>query len=1312
MTTHPPIENPFPGPQPYRAGDRGRFFGRDEMAYKLEGSILANRCLTVFGPSGAGKSSLVQASVIPSLIEAHDTRVVRVDGWPEGETPTQWLAQAVYGDLGYGTPPEDLAPNAAVFAAAKRAARGSPRPLLVYLDQIEQLLYSNRRSDESDRLFECVSELVELPLRNLRVVLSLREDYLGRFRDRLRDRRRILDHGFRVGPLTVAELTDAVCQAAAAGKPPQTWEPAQMRLLMMQVRVPGQAEADDAEAQSAYAQIVCRALFHARSGGENEQKEPSSNIEAEPIVHQYFETTLAGLGARREAAQRLLEEHLVTADGGRTLRTENELLKVLSSSDLFPILRALESAAILHAEEHQGSRYFELGHDWLAKKVFEERQARERLEEQRRREQEQQEELARQRAEAEAKLKKERAQRRRLRIIAGLSLAVAAMTGGLGFWALVERNEAQEQTRIAKEKTIEAQEQTRIAEEKTIEARDARIMAVFREMRSRGFLSWGIKMLSEVNTPAQRRGWVELASDALAENALVATFSGHRRPLTAATFSPDGKRVLTASLDGTARIYDASGRGNGTELLGHKDAIRWAAFNKDGKRIVTASNDQTARVWDVQHPEKPVVLKGHQGAVTFAGFDAGGDKIVTASDDTTARVWNADGSGTALVLEGHEESVHSAMFNPSTQQIITASDDKTVRIWDEKPGSKPIVLKGHTDAVLYAVPSPDGKKIVSVSSDRTARIWPGDGKGAARILQHKSPVQHAAWSMDGKLIATASADGIVRVWNAEKPNEAIALTGHTSAVTYVAFSADGRYVASASADESVRVWAADGTGIPLVLSGHHAAVQTVTFSPDGTRVLSSAADESRGARNNNTAKIWSVERLKSMPQQHEGVGVPHSAFLGADGQSAVSALGDNTATLWKIYGAGTHVVMKGHEDWVANAALSPDGKHIVTASFDQTLRLWNTEGKEEGVLKGHTAAVRLAVYSPDGKTIVSAADDKTARVWNADGTGESRVLSGHTEWLSSAAFSSDGKKIVTASFDGTARVWNADGSGTPVVLKGHTAEVRCASFSPDGKRVATGSGDRSILIWNADGTDKPLALTGHRAAVNQIAWNPKGTKIASVGNDHAIHVWELAGSRDPIILNPGVPVLEIIFIDEGEKLLVIGVDYSIRTYMIDPNELQKRLKVAHADCIPPDVRVTYLGDTYEVAWKEYADCEAAFGRNAGSMSKEVKLASGVLGASNSIGTLAKVVVLPGDAIVEVDGIVVQRRDGAIDLSGKSGDKRKLRVIKGNVQREWDVTIQETGASPPKLDLNERILGKNSAKGSAEAAPTLTPEEFQ
>jgi hypothetical protein len=156
--------------------------------------------------------------------------------------------------------------------------------------------------EQAAELLEGLERMARNPFRGLQLVLALREDYLGRFRDRARGRHELLEQGFRLGPLTVAEMVEVTSRLVLLGRPEQRWAEPDIRELMLQVRVAGQEAVDAAEVQAAFAQIVCHALWEERTRGSR----ASGPVEAEPLLHRYLEATLEGLGPLRTDARQLL----------------------------------------------------------------------------------------------------------------------------------------------------------------------------------------------------------------------------------------------------------------------------------------------------------------------------------------------------------------------------------------------------------------------------------------------------------------------------------------------------------------------------------------------------------------------------------------------------------------------------------------------------------------------------------------------------------------------------------------------------------------------------------------------------------------------------------------------------------------------------------------------------------------------------------------------------------------------------------------------------------------------------------------------
>ena len=226
------------------------------------------------------------------------------------------------------------------------------------------------------------------------------------------------------------------------------------------------------------------------------------------------------------------------------------------------------------------------------------------------------------------------------------------------------------------------------------------------------------------------------------------------------------RSAYAAALPVLSRAADASTLR--AQLIGHTDDLRSASFSPDGKRVVTASDDKTARVWDADTGKPVGEPMKHGGVVRSASFSPDGKRVVTASADKTARVWDADTGKPVGEPMTHGEAVNSASFSPDGKRVVTASEDKTARVWDADTGKPVGEAMAHGGWVSSASFSPDGRRVVTVSPpDNTARVWDADtGKPVGEPMTHGEAVNSASFSPDGKRVVTMSADKTARIWNA------------------------------------------------------------------------------------------------------------------------------------------------------------------------------------------------------------------------------------------------------------------------------------------------------------------------------------------------------------------------------------------------------------------------------------------------------------------------------------------------------------------------------------------------------------------
>jgi WD40 repeat protein/serine/threonine protein kinase len=585
------------------------------------------------------------------------------------------------------------------------------------------------------------------------------------------------------------------------------------------------------------------------------------------------------------------------------------------------------------------------------------------------------------------------------------------------------------------------------------------------------------------------------------------TLRGHTDRVNGVVFSPDGKRMYSASNDGTVRVWEVQ---SGKEVaVFRQDVIRSyqsIALSPDGRCLATGDMHSIATLWNA--PTGAVVREfmGHKGWVVSVAFSPDGRRLATAGQtDKLVKVWDVETGKEIRTLAGHESHVVAACFSPDGRLIASGSRDSTARIWEVETGRQVRVLQRQAQTLREKVDtvafSPDGQRLAAGGVDGFVTLYdPATGAEAAAFAVPGATISNliaqVVFSPDGQRLATASLDRTARIWDVQSGKEIACLSGHGAAVTAVAFSPDGRCLATASVDGTVKLWPSAGTVPPVRALPNTGAVNFAALSPDGRRLATAGI----------VPKVLDAETGQMLTELKGHTEGTFKVVFSSDGKRLVSSSLDKTARVWDAT-TGSELLLLQHGSWVATLAFSPDGRHVATAGDDlQGVHVWDSEtGKETKRLEG---GYFLVAFSPDSRLVLGGDGLGLTHAWEVETGREVLTLPGHTAHVVALAFSKDGTRLATGSFDKTVRIWEMPGGRELLTLRGHGDNLRAVAFSPDGRRLLTASDDWTVRLWDAASGREVLTLKEHKYRVVSAEFFPDGRRIMSASQDGDIRTWQ------------------------------------------------------------------------------------------------------------------------------------------------------------------------------------------------------------
>ena len=1122
---------PYRGLAAFTAEDASTFFGREQEAVALLNRLRIAPFLAVVGPSGAGKTSLVHAGVLPELPAGWRAIALRPGGTPMHALRSALVASGI---------PIDTDDPAAIAAVVRSAQATRGETLVLVIDQLEELFTLGADDITQHRFAETLAEVARSPDDRVRVVATLRDDFLmaaeqlSPLRTRLAqgvalvgspqpaDLRRILVEPLRRAGYDFEDpgLPDEMVREVAG-------QPAALPLLSF-------AAAQLWELRDRQFRQLTRKAY-ATLGGVG------------GALAAHAEEVLAGLLHDQQRLLRTAFQHLVTAEGTRAVMTRAELVDVLGGAAGAAVIERLLAARLLIAESRDGSDRIEIVHEALLQAwprlVAWRREDLEgaRLRDQLRAAARQWDERGRPRGllwREDALAEYVRWRARHPAKLGALEEAFASASVG-----------AAAKGRRTRSMLLGAAFTVLAAVSVVLYGMNRREVAARAEAHHglvRGYIEQGRTALlggrhwealdyltRALGEGADSPGLALMRGLALMPaRAMIYRIHPHAGEIANLQFSPDGARFVTAGQDGAA-LWDTSSGHLVHRLTENGERAFDAAFNASGSRVAIGGGDGAVRLWDTSDGRLVQTLRGHTARVMAVAFSPDGLRLASSGPDGHVRIWDLEQGKAAFVLDlpaNADSRIFDLHWGPKL--LAGTSLDRAARVWDPTTGRLTAVLT-HENAVASARFDRRGERLVTASSDRTVRIWQMPSGKMLRVLYGSGDrLDYADFSPDGSDVVGAARDGTARIWNAATGALRASLRGRRGTLWYAEYDRSGERLLTAGDDGVTRIWNAKNGHLVAALEGHTNRVPRAHFSPDSTRVISGSSD--------GTVALWNPAE-----PYLQKTWSPLSSWCNqiGRGQGRLAIACPQETRAWSVDGSAIGASSLPGADLVAVGR-----KRIVTAN-GAVATVWPIGGSQkQRTLSASEPIKNLAVTADD--RLLAAGAGNIVHLWNLDDGRELARLDGHAGGVSAVALSADGGRLATAAAAGVVRVRS---TSDPSVLCSFDAPrpPTFLEFSRSGDLLAAATDAESphIVVADVRSGRTVATLQGLHAGMLTMHFNRSGDRLLAANQDGTAALWELPSGRLVSVFAGESQYLADVVFDASERLLIaVDGDGDLRFY--------------------------------------------------------------------------------------------------------------------------------------------------------------------